>query len=229
MADPLTQLLTLLQGNRGWGPDVQLGGVRPDYGLGAVTGLGQTAKSPYERTLRPGETRSSEDLQDMLAEVILAGGAGASPLTGLTGRQQARQALARSRSFTSPVVYHGTTEPIEKFNVPKGRGTFFTDKPADAAVFAGSGTFSGEGYAPATPGANIIPAKVTFRRPEIIDLGGRVFDPAQMDRLVAKAEQSGADGLIIKNLRNFPGADPSTSYVALKPGQIRSAITKKRM
>jgi hypothetical protein len=57
-------------------------GVRPDFGLSTVSGIGQTAKSPYERTLRPGEARSAEDLQDMLAEVILAAGSGAVPGIG---------------------------------------------------------------------------------------------------------------------------------------------------
>jgi hypothetical protein len=70
----------------GWAPDVQQSGVRPDYGLSTVTGIGQTAKSPYERTLRPGEERSSEELRDMLAEVILAAGAGVVPGVGPKGQ-----------------------------------------------------------------------------------------------------------------------------------------------
>lgn len=90
----LQDVLAMLQG----GPLSRLPrerqGVRPDFGLrGAL--IQSQAKSPYERTLAPGEKRSAKDLQAMLGEVILAGGAQPSGLTGLTGRQQARAMMAR--------------------------------------------------------------------------------------------------------------------------------------
>lgn len=65
--------------NGGWGEGVQHEGVRPDYGLSTVTGIGQLEKSPYERTMRPGETRTPENIREMLGEVILAAGAAALP------------------------------------------------------------------------------------------------------------------------------------------------------
>lgn len=58
----------------GWGENVQREGVRPDYGLSTATGVSPLAKSGYERTLRPGEERTTDDLQSMLAEVFFAAG-----------------------------------------------------------------------------------------------------------------------------------------------------------
>jgi hypothetical protein len=86
-------------------------GVRPDFGLSTVSGIGQTAKSPYERTLRPGEERSAEDLQDMLAEVILAAGSMAVPGIGPHKLpKQAPGSRLRPAAPTGPdeYVYHGT-------------------------------------------------------------------------------------------------------------------------
>jgi len=75
----------------GWNPDVPTEGVRPDYGLGTAQ-FRPMQKSQHERTLESGETRSPEDLQSMLAEVIMAAGAGASPVTGPRGMELARTA-----------------------------------------------------------------------------------------------------------------------------------------
>lgn len=82
MASPLQAIMAMLQGQR-----PQVTQVRPDFGLtGAQIG---PQRSPYERTMASGETRSAQDLQSMLGEVILAAGSGALPAIGPRG--QARQ------------------------------------------------------------------------------------------------------------------------------------------
>lgn len=158
--DPLQAIMSLLQAPQPKRPV----SVRPDYGLTGAQVL-QTQKSPYERTLRPGETRSAEDLQGMLAEVIMAAGSNALPGAGPRG--QARQAPARVRpGFEGQfkewfggskvvnekgeplTVYHGTNRQIEKETFDFSRrgenaahpsanlGLFFAKDPALAGSFA---------------------------------------------------------------------------------------------
>ena len=83
-------LLSLLTGTkRGWAPNVQQTGVRPDYGLSTATGISPGARSAYERTMAPGQRRTPEELQAMLAEVIMAAGSGALP--GVQGQARTRR------------------------------------------------------------------------------------------------------------------------------------------
>lgn len=98
----MPSLLDLMMGTRGgWNPDVPQEGVRPGYGLETATGIGRPVRSEYQRTLDPGETRSPESLQAMLAEVILAAGSGALP--GVGPKVPAKQAPGmRSISATHP-------------------------------------------------------------------------------------------------------------------------------
>jgi hypothetical protein len=204
-------------------------GVRPDFGLSTVSGIGQTAKSPYERTLRPGEARSAEDLQDMLAEVILAAGSGAVPAAGPRG--QARQAPgrvrpghekqfeawfgdskavdARGRPLT---VYHGGPETIREFKSGREGGIFLASHPSVA----------GE-YADARRGATY-PAHLSMQNPLIHDAAAGF---KRNDALVREARSKGHDGVIIRNtydgIRN-DGRSPLTDvFIVFDPTQIKSA------
>lgn len=120
----MASLLQLLIGN-GWGDNVQTEGVRPDYGLTGAQ-IQPAQRSPYERTMAPGETRSAASLRDMLAEVILAAGSGAVP--GVGGRGQQSSSAARY----NPANYR----------LPRGA------KEREAAV----GTFLGEFHPPKDSG-----------------------------------------------------------------------------
>jgi hypothetical protein len=148
--NPLAELMALFQ-NGGWAPGVQRTGVRPDFGLAGAQ-IKPMARSPYERTLRPGETRGKDELRDMLAEVIMAAGAGASPVTGPRGVQLARTAArvrpggeaafnlwfegskAVNEKGEPLTLYHGTQSNVRGFRVPREGGTdsigvWFADKP----------------------------------------------------------------------------------------------------
>jgi hypothetical protein len=98
-----------------WNPTVKQTGVRPDYGLSTATGISPQQRSPYQRTLDPGETRSAGEVQDMLADVILAAGG----VPGMASGQARMVPGARRR-----VVYHGTTRDFDKFSLeaPKTTG-----------------------------------------------------------------------------------------------------------
>ena len=88
-------LLDLLTGTKGgWAPGVRQTGVRSDYGLSTATGISPGARSAYERTMAPGQRRTPEELQQMLAEVILAAGGAVVP--GVGPKAQARQAPGSS-------------------------------------------------------------------------------------------------------------------------------------
>ena len=90
----LQELMAMMQGQR-----AQPLPVRSDYGLTGASISPQ--RSPYERTLAPGDKRSSGDLQNMLAEVIMAAGSAAVP--GVQGQSVARRAPGmRAVSMTHP-------------------------------------------------------------------------------------------------------------------------------
>jgi hypothetical protein len=209
-------LLDLLMGTKGgWAPDVQQSGVRPDYGLSTVTGIGQTAKSPYERTLRPGEQRSSEELRDMLAEVILAAGAGAVPGVGPKG--QARRAPERIRpgyekQFSewfrgSKVVnekgepltlYHGTVadEPFTAFRTKGGGSPIIQDRLGAHFGTVGAAAKRLEqapANAEAGAGPRMMPVHLSIKNP-MTKANGTPFSESEMRGVFNKiAKQLGID------------------------------------
>jgi len=112
--------------------------------------------------MRPGETRSPDELQDMLAEVILAAGGAVVPGVGPKG--QARRAPARvrkgsearfkawqgegqPRATTFPgsgepmTLYHGTAKSFNEFKPgtggAAGPGIYLAKTPELANTFAG--------------------------------------------------------------------------------------------
>lgn len=132
---------------------------RPGYGLQCATVQPQ-AKSPYERTLRPGETRNLAELQDMLGEVILAAGSAAVP--GVQGKAATRQTAARIRPGHEKQfgewfgnskartlkgkpkdLYHGTNVEVKSYDPSRadvgalyGPGFYMTENPKIASGYA---------------------------------------------------------------------------------------------
>lgn len=219
----LGELMAALSGKR---PEPQVR-TSPDGGLNlreilAGSQVQPSMKSPYERTMRPGETRSAGDVQDMLAEVILATGGAVVPGVGPQG--QARQSPARVRPgyekqfnkwFSGSklvnekgeplTVYHGTTRNFESFD-PKtigsntrigisGKGFYFSPDPTSPNLY-------GE-----LPGGRVVPAHVRLRNPKIIG-------PDQMIR-----DYKGHDGVI-----RLGDNGEILEVVAKSPSQIKSAI-----
>lgn len=86
-------------------------------------------RSPYERTMRPGETRSVGDVQDMLAEVILAAGGAVVP--GVGPRAAARRSPGGrvAPGVGEPeYLYHGTNTE-RAFDIAR-EGKLRTFKPS---------------------------------------------------------------------------------------------------
>jgi hypothetical protein len=72
MGSPLQSLMSLFQPARPKpGPRLTPSGELDIASILRGSEIKPMQKSPYERTMRPGETRSAGDLQDMLAEVTL--------------------------------------------------------------------------------------------------------------------------------------------------------------
>lgn len=127
----------------GWNPDVPTEGIRPDYGLSTAQ-FQPMQKSQYEPTLESSETRSLEDFRSMLAELILAGGAGASPVTGPRGIELARTA-ARSipRNIETPLgagVTQKTDGGIVVSDATSG-ARLYNLKPSEFRANRRTGTF----------------------------------------------------------------------------------------
>ena len=121
-------------------------------------------------------------------------------------------------------VYHGTAADLAQFD-PSLKGTahgadsaqhgfFFTNNADVASQYAGKGV-----------GANVVPAYLQMRNPEIIEASfGSGISIA--DNIVA-AKAAGRDGLIIKNGldgTSLESVKTSDTYVAFDERQIKSAI-----
>lgn len=128
--------------------------VRPDYGLTGAMVQAQ-AKSPYERTMRPGETRSAGDLQDMLAEVILAAGGAVVP--GVGPRGAARRPPA-ARTVLRPKNWNALgDEGVKTLDSLKRPGHVYRGMEAaeyEATVGAGQGAKSSGRYSHKSEGTN---------------------------------------------------------------------------
>ena len=136
------------------------------------------------------------------------------------------------------VVYHGTHKPRAKFTK---EASFFTSSAANAsdyavdrAMYRGGGKYESmlEPAAQA-PGATVQPVFLSIQNPLEVDAGGSNwkyidFDGKKVstDYLAEVATDRGYDGLIVKNvIDSIAGrGEPSVTFVALSPTQIKSAI-----
>ena len=206
--DPLQAIMSLLQAPQAKRPV----SVRPDYGLTGAQVL-QTQKSPYERTLRAGETRSAEDLQGMLAEVILAAGAGVSGAGRPPSVRPNRKGVDVLADETGgPLkVFHGSpTGGFKRFDRGRGgsnsgdpaakEGIFFTSSPGEAAFY---GRLGG-------PGESIIPAHLRMKNPLHVE-----YAASTRPDVLRAARAAGHDGVI----------DARGDYIVFSPEQVISAVT----
>jgi len=223
-------ILDLLMGTKGgWNPDVQQEGVRPDYGLSTVSAIASPAQSQHERTLAPGQERSREELLGMLAEVILAAGAGASPVTGARGVELARNAArvrpggeaAFNRWFAGSkavgpggkpmTLYHGTSAAFTKFRPQSGPnagaiedwpGIYLTPNRETASGIAQfEGRLRGGN-------ANVMPVHASLKNPA--ELG--------QYKTAEEAIRAGHDGRVVRDMDG-----KIVEVLVFSPSQIKSA------
>lgn len=110
------------------------------------------------------------------------------------------------------VVYHGTDQSFDAFEADGLH--FFTDNRLGADTY----------------GPNVIEAYVSLKNPMVISAGGANWSDfaSAQERAIVKALNSGHDGLIIRNIRDdlIGEGEPSTSYVAFEPNQIKSTANR---
>ena len=78
-----------------------------------------------------------------------------------------------------------------------------------------------------------MPADVQFQNPLVVDAGGREWTGVPFgggtkatDTLANLARMFGHDGLVVKNVRDSVEGGPlATTYAALRPGTVKSALT----
>jgi predicted GNAT family acetyltransferase len=108
------------------------------------------------------------------------------------------------------VVYHGTHNDFDQFEIGDEGGVFFTTFKRNASEYAG--TFPGMGQA---EGGHVIPAYLSIQNPYRQTaaewLAGKGLD-------LDSAKEQGYDGFIIE------GQDGGDTYVVFRPEQIKSAI-----
>jgi hypothetical protein len=191
--------------------------VSPDgqLDIGAIMAgarVGQTAKSQYEPTLRPGEKRTPEELQAMLWNVVQS--AGMESLPGIGPHKLAKQAPGRVRPghekqfaewFSGSTTvdaegkpqtfYHGThAGEFNAFRPGTGSSRLIADK-----VGSHFGTASAAnrrlGQAPDGPDAptRIIPVHLRVTRPLTKRDGSPLGESEMRAKLNAIAKQAGVD------------------------------------
>jgi hypothetical protein len=81
--------------------------------------------------------------------------------------------------------------------------------------------------------SNVAPADVTFKNPLVLDAEGSEWTSIPWgggtkatDTLAELARKFGHDGLVVRNVRDSADGGPlGTTYAALRPGTVRSALT----
>mgnify|MGYP006146223673 FL=1 len=99
--------------------------------------------------------------------------------------------------------------------------TYFAKVASEGRVSADNGGVS-------FSGVNIVPAYISLQNPYIVSGTGRdtvveYFDK-RSEQLRYAVEEGGHDGLIIRDFVQMIGEEPETLVVAMRPGQIKSAI-----
>lgn len=136
------------------------------------------------------------------------------------------------------VVYHGTDGDFAKFDAGMSgknyrstggqRGLFFTSSPGTASVYAERPAMAR--LDPSNPDdadfgdgtANIMPVYLSLQNPLVVDTTkspDKFFD-YNRDRLYARADKAGADGIIVRGVGGFK----RDLFVAFESGQVKSAI-----
>ena len=190
-------------------------------------------RSQYERTMIPGEQRSAQDLQSMLGEVILAAGAGASPVTGPRGVELART-VARVRPggeaafnkwFEGSIARDPAGKPLDLFH-----GTasdFKAFKPQAGPNTSAIGDWPGIYLTPDRSSASGIAqfeSRLRGGNAAVMPVYARVKNPAEFGqyKTAAEAIRNGHDGRVVRDsLGNI------TEVLVFTPQQIKSAIGNK--
>jgi hypothetical protein len=111
-------------------------------------------------------------------------------------------------------LYHGTKSNIEEFIPSKGgeygSGIYFAETPSQASFFAKN--------AKGTEGENIIPVNLDIKNP--LNVTALERDKVR-SKSIKQLEKKGYDGIVATGLTG------EKQYIAFKPEQVISTITKK--
>jgi hypothetical protein len=170
----------------------------------------------------PQNALAAHDMRELLFSIY-----GGNALAG-----SARKALAETaiNPEITARVYRGS--PIGETWTPEGGATTIgtrnptywgSDNPEVANWYAGE-----RGVGP-----NVVPADVHFKNPFVVDAQGQEWasipwggDTKATDTLAELARKFGHDGLVVRNVRDSMNGGPlGTTYAALHPGTVRSALT----
>lgn len=113
---------------------------------------------------------------------------------------------------SKPVSYHGSPEPLEKFN--NDRGTWFTDDYMNADGYAG--------------GENVYEGVLNLRKPLVIDGGGKKWDELDTpygkstQEIVGNVDKEKYDGVVFENIKDnwiddVDYQEPGTVSYAFRP------------
>lgn len=130
------------------------------------------------------------------------------------------------------VVYHGTREDFDTFDINGLSGSNFGDVSEGLAFFTnkrGAYPDSASDYAePGMPGGNVVPAYLSLQNPLIVNADGHYSAVFAFDKNAVAIKQAmrngGHDGVIV---RFMDGGSDEVVIGAIRPEQIKSAIGNK--
>lgn len=143
-------------------------------------------------------------------------------IVGAVGRGAKRAGKTVNALAEGVDAYHGTrAAEFDVFRPGQDGGMYFSNSLADAGGFSTAYPASG-----ANGPSRVMRASVNIRNPLVRDLDGELFEPDIAEAAIAEARSNGYDGVILNNVQNFDGSDPSTTYIAFKPEQISMRKTR---
>jgi hypothetical protein len=172
--------------------------------------LARDQPEPQPRAESPPLGQSLMDLSSIVAPYLVGGAPGGSLSSGmrLPGK------IAQTTEETSAPApsglqgFHGTNRQFEDFDQAysgQKNAIFFTPSAEEAATF----------------GKNVMERRLDVSNPRTIDWGGGFYNEGRMNDAIQEAKDAGNDALIVGNIRNAAGREPSTTYAVWDTGKIR--------
>jgi hypothetical protein len=169
---------------------------------------------PQPRAEPPPLGQSLMDLASTVAPYLVGGAPTGSLSSGMRLPGKIAQATEEMSAPPAPGLqgFHGTNRQFEDFDQAysgQKNAIFFTPSAEEAAIF----------------GKNVMERHLDVSNPKTFDWGGGFYNEGRMNDAIQAAKDAGHDALIVGNIRNAAGREPSTTYAVWDAGKIRKSAS----
>jgi hypothetical protein len=173
--------------------------------------LARDQPEPQPRAEPPPLGQNLMDLSSIVAPYLVGGAPGGSFSSGMRLPGKITQTTEET-SAPGLQGFHGTNRQFEDFDQAysgQKNAIFFTPSAEEAATF----------------GKNVMERRLDVSNPKTIDWGGSFYNEGRMNDAIQEAKDAGNDALIVGNIRNAAGREPSTTYAVWDAGKIRKSAS----